>query len=74
MEELSKKALEEFDSEIRFKTLALKGDKKSLKLLDKLGKAFGVKGVLSLLLNNHINLQVNNKRMPTPITMLFAQK
>ena len=44
MEELSTQALAEFDSEIRFKTLALKGDKKrGLELLDKLGKVFGVK-------------------------------
>ncbi len=48
MEELSTQALAEFDSEIRFKTLALKGDKKrGLELLDKLDKAFGVKRVLS---------------------------
>ncbi len=47
MEELSTQALAEFDSEIRFKTLALKGDKKrGLELLDKLDKAFGVKRVL----------------------------
>ena len=41
MEELSTQALAEFDSEIRFKTLALKGDKKrGLELLDKLDNAF----------------------------------
>ncbi len=48
MEELSTQALAEFDSEIRFKTLALKGDKKrGLELLDKLDKAFGAKRVLT---------------------------
>jgi predicted transcriptional regulator len=42
MEELSTQALAEFDSEIRFKTLALKGNKKrGLELLVKLDKAFG---------------------------------
>jgi len=44
MEELSTQALAEFDSEVRFKTLALKGDnKRGLELLNKLDKAFGVK-------------------------------
>jgi len=50
MEELSTQALAEFDSEIRFKTLALKGDKKrGLELLAKLDTAFGesVKRVLT---------------------------
>ena len=42
MEEISTQVLAEFDSEIRFKTLALKGDKKrGLELLAKLDKAFG---------------------------------
>ena len=41
MEELSTQALTEFDSEIRFKTLALKGNKKrGLELLAKLDNAF----------------------------------
>jgi predicted transcriptional regulator len=50
MEELTTQALAEFDSEIRFKTLALKGDKKrGLELLAKLDKAFSesVKRVLT---------------------------
>ncbi len=48
MEELSTQALAEFDSEIRFKTLALKGDKKrGLELLDKLDKAFEPKRALT---------------------------
>lgn len=42
MQELSTQALAEFDSEIRFKTLALKSDKlKGLELLAKLDAAFG---------------------------------
>ena len=41
MEELSTRALAEFDSEIRFRTLAAAGDtKKGLKLLDKLDAQF----------------------------------
>ena len=48
MEEPSTQALAEFDSEIRFKTLALKGDKKrGLELLDKLDKAFSAKRALT---------------------------
>lgn len=40
MEEISTQVLAEFDSEIRFKTLALKGNKKrGLELLAKLDKA-----------------------------------
>ena len=49
MQELSTQALVEFDSEIRFKTLALKGDKeRGLDLFAKLGSTFGesVKRVL----------------------------
>ncbi len=41
IEELSTQALAEFDSEIRFRTLAASGDaEKGLKLLDKLDKYF----------------------------------
>ena len=58
MEELSTQALAEFDSEIRFKTLALKGDKiRGLDLLAKLDCAFGenVKRVLS---TDSLNLEL----------------
>lgn len=42
MEELSTQALAEFDSEIRFRTLAASGSaKKGLKILDKLDAHFG---------------------------------
>lgn len=42
IEELSTQALAEFDSEVRFRTLAAKGDvEKGLKLLDDLDKHFG---------------------------------
>ena len=41
MEELSTVALTEFDSEVRFRTLALKGNKQTgLDLLDKLDSSF----------------------------------
>ena len=41
VEELSTQALAEFDSEVRFRALAAKGNKtKGLKLLDKLDKHF----------------------------------
>ncbi len=41
MEELSTQALAEFDSEIRFKVLAAKGDvRRGLEVLDKLDKRF----------------------------------
>ena len=55
MEELSTQA--EFDSEIRFKTLALKGDKKrGLELLVKIDNAFSAKSVLALLKLIYSNL------------------
>ena len=42
MEELSTQVIAEFDAEIRFKTLSLKGNsKRGLELLDKLDGAFG---------------------------------
>ena len=41
IEELSTKAISEFDSEVRFRTLSMKGDTtKGLGLLDKLDKHF----------------------------------
>ena len=48
MEGLSTQVLAEFDSEIRFKMLAIKGDKKrGLGLLHKLDKAFDGKRMLN---------------------------
>tara|TARA_Y100000310_G_scaffold200604_1_gene200686 strand:+ start:367 stop:600 length:234 start_codon:yes stop_codon:yes gene_type:complete len=41
MEELSTQAIAEFDSEVRFRTLAAQGDaKKGLSIIDKLDKHF----------------------------------
>ena len=44
MEELSTRALAEFDSEVRFRALAAKGDpERGLELLDRLDRYFGSK-------------------------------